>query len=85
MASSRALSSALPIVAVVALAAEATPEMFRAISLEPSAAVATPELMLCVVALCSSTAEAMVAWNSLIYAITLAISLIAEVALSASS
>ena len=51
-------------------AAMATPEMFDAISPEPVAASETLRLISLVVAVCSSTAEAMVVWMSLIRPMT---------------
>ncbi len=48
--------------------------MLSAISPEPVAASVTERVISLVVALCSSTAEAMVAWMSLIWAMTAEIS-----------
>jgi hypothetical protein len=58
---------------VVLRAACATPETFWAISLLPWAASATLRLISPVVAVCSSTAEAMVFWMSLIWLMILPI------------
>ena len=58
----------------------ATPVMFAAISPDPAAASATPLLISFVVAVCSSTADAIVSWKSLIDAMIAEISPIAATA-----
>ena len=69
---------------VVSAAERATPVMLVAMSLEPVAASATLRPISLVVAVCSSTAEAMVAWVSLICAMIAEISPIAVTAASVS-
>ena len=61
-ASSLTASPIWPSVCEDAAAEAATPLMFTAISPEPVAASATPRDISLVVAVCSSTAEAIVSW-----------------------
>ena len=70
---------------MVADAARATPPMLPAISLLPVAASLTLRFISAVVAPCSSTAEAMVSWKSLIWPMMPAIPVIAVVAAAVSA
>src|SRR3954469_24216876 len=70
---------------VLSLAAWATPEMVWAMSVEPLAASVTLRLISLVVAVCSSTAEAIVVWVSLIWAMISEISPMAVTALLVSA